>query len=124
MGFGIHNGMRYWLKHGVTVFQYLLTYQGEYSLSNAFGLPTIGVCHGDDLKYLYDPVAYVAGELNEKDGFVRNLMTTAWTNFAKYGDPTPPDSEFQFFNISGLSSAMASSQFIQDRMALWDMVLE
>ena len=133
--FGIHNGIRYWQKYGVTVFQYLLTYQGEYSLSNAFGLPTIGVCHGDDLKYLYDPVAYVAGELNEEDEFVRNLMTTAWTNFAKYGDPTPPDSEFEwtpqsdgsehhFFNISGPSSAMASSQFIQDRMTLWDRVLE
>ena len=112
------------------MYQYILTYQGQYSITNIYGLPTIGVCHGDDLIYVFDNPP-----LNDNDQFVRDLMTTAWTNFAKYGDPTPPDSEFEwtpqpdgsehhFFNISGPSSAMASSQFIQDRMTLWDRVLE
>ena len=64
-------------------------------------------------------------------------MTTAWTNFAKYGDPTPPDmwngyewtphpagNAPRYFNISGPDSAMATSAEIQERMALWDQVLE
>ena len=54
--FGIHNGIRYLLKHGVTVYQYVLTYQGEYSLSNLFQVPTVGVCHADDLLYIFGPV--------------------------------------------------------------------
>ena len=97
-----------------------------------------GVCHGDDMIYLFDRKIngdLVLGPLTEDDLTVREIMATAWTNFAKYGDPTPPDSEFEwtpqsdgfehhFFNISGPSSAMASSQFIQDRMTLWDRVLE
>ena len=71
--------------------------------------------------------------LKDEDEFVRHLMTTAWTNFAKYGDPTPPDmwngyewtpgNVNHYFNISGPDSAMATSAEIQERMALWDQVL-
>ena len=53
-------------------------------------------------------------------------MTTAWTNFAKYGDPTPPDSGYawlprnenvnNFFDISGSKSAMAISEEDKERM--------
>lgn len=75
--------------------------------------------------------------LKDEDEFVRHLMTTAWTNFAKYGDPTPPDmwngyewtprpagNTPHYFNISGPDSAMATNAEIQERMALWDQVLE
>jgi carboxylesterase type B len=54
--FGIHNAIRYLLKHGATVYQYLLTYQGEYSSVNGFGIPTSGVAHADDLFYIFGPV--------------------------------------------------------------------
>ena len=30
--------------------------------------------------------------LNEEEIALRTTMVSAWTNFAKYGDPTPPDS--------------------------------
>ena len=132
--FGIHNGIRYLLKHGVTVYQYVLTYQGEYSFLNLYNIPTMGVCHADDLIYIFDPV-FGNRPLNDDDEFVRHLMTSAWTNFAKYGDPTPPDSSFEwtprpfenvhhYFNISGRDSAMATSEEIEERMTLWDQVLE
>ena len=75
--------------------------------------------------------------LKDEDEFVRHLMTTAWTNFAKYGDPTPPDmwngyewiprsagNAPLYFNISGPDSAMGTSAEIQERMALWDQILE
>ena len=66
-----------------------------------------------------------------------NSEKRAWTNFAKYCDPTPPDmwngyewtprlveNTPHYFNISGQDSAMATSAEIQERMALWDLVLE
>jgi len=135
--FGIHNGIRHLLKHGVTVYQYLLTYQGEYSYLNGFGIPTSGVCHADDLFYIFGPVFGYDLPLKDEDEFVRHLMTTAWANFAKYGDPTPPDMWHgyewtprpagdvpHYFDISGQDSAMATSAEIQERMALWDQILE
>ena len=117
------------MKNGATVYQYILTYQGEYSYTNIFGLPTIGVCHGDDLIYIFNQLW-----LNDEDAFVRHLMTTAWTNFAKYGDPTPPDSGYEwvprvgnihnYFDISGPDSAMTISEEIEERTAIWDQVFE
>ena len=38
------------------IFQYVLTYQGRFSLSNVYGIPTMGVCHADDLLYLFEPL--------------------------------------------------------------------
>ena len=64
-------------------------------------------------------------------------MISAWTNFAKYGNPTPPPvpdfglnwtpawPELQhFFNISGTSPQMATNQDIQARMDLWRQIFE
>ena len=112
------------------MYQYILTYQGQYSITNIYGLPTIGVCHGDDLIYVFDSLT---PPLNDKDQFVSNLMTTAWTNFAKYGDPTPPDSGYEwvprienshnYFDISGPDSATKISEEIEERTALWDQIL-
>ena len=38
------------------VFQYLLTYEGSYSLTNIYGFESLGVSHADDLIYLFDPI--------------------------------------------------------------------
>lgn len=49
-----------------------------------------GVCHGDDMIYLFDRKIngdLVLGPLTEDDLTVREIMATAWTNFAKYGSP-------------------------------------
>ena len=62
-------------------------------------------------------------------------MVTAWTNFAKYGDPTPPDSgltpwapinadkEPLYWNIFGPEPIMDMSSYIQERMNKWEEVL-
>ena len=70
------------------------------------------------------------------DLLVRDIMASAWTNFAIYGDPTPPGSSSlswtpvdsasglqQYWNISGTKATMASSQEIQNRMNLWDEIM-
>jgi len=72
--------------------------------------------------------------LNTEDAVVSSLLTTAWTDFAKSGDPAPPGSglawepvqqggEHRYLNISGPGAAMDSSTDIQARMDLWDAVM-
>ena len=73
----------------------------------------------------------------QNDQIVREIMISAWTNFAKYGNPTPPPvpdfglnwtpawPELQhFWNISGTSPQMATNQGIQARMDLWKQIFE
>ncbi|XP_064089784.1 venom carboxylesterase-6-like [Macrobrachium nipponense] len=82
--------VRRWHKK---VFAYELTYKGERSLTDMYGLD-IGkhyVSHGDDLSYFFDG-GYFKPLEKEEDLKVRDIMTTLWTNFATYGDPTPDDS--------------------------------
>ena len=123
----------------MTVYQYLLTYEGQFSFTQLFGQDPVGVCHADDLIYLWNPIFQsgdkpILGPLTNEDATVRDIMISAWTNFAIYGDPTPPDSdlswtplapdsEHQYWNIFGSSPVMATSQELQERMALWDKVL-
>ena len=53
--YGTHRTIKHMVNFGKQIFQYVLTYQGRFSLANVFGIPTMGVCHADDLQYLFDP---------------------------------------------------------------------
>ena len=60
--YSTYKTVNYMVQYGVTVYQYLLTYEGERSFSELFGVDPVGVCHGDDMFYLWDPV-YGIGNL-------------------------------------------------------------
>ena len=130
--FGLYKTANYLMKQNVKVYQAILTYHGEHSFTEGFGFDNYGICHGDDLFYLWKQNNVT---LNENDSKVREIMTDAWTNFAKFGDPTPPGSEFSWlpvenpdfhklWNISGAFPEMSKSQEIQDRMEFWTELLK
>ena len=52
----INKTIDYLLEHGVNVYQYILTYEREFSFLHVFGLAPRGVCHTDDLIYMWDTV--------------------------------------------------------------------
>ena len=104
--YGTYKTVNYLVKHNVSVFQYILSYEGDYSFVQLYGiwpfvLDPLGVCHGDDLIYLWDPVfnekVFYEDSLENKDAKVREIMISSWTNFASFGNPTP-SSEFSKFN--------------------------
>ena len=70
-----------------------------------------------------------SGDLNEADEAVRHTVTTAWTDFAKTGNPglswTPQTtgSELQYLNINSASPIMEYAQDIHDRMQMWSEVV-
>ncbi|KAG7299981.1 hypothetical protein JYU34_017016 [Plutella xylostella] len=72
------------------VFNYHYKYSGSRNfvkyLSGYRGAP--GACHGDELLYLFNGWLWPF-PINADDRTVIYRLTRMWTNFAKYGDPTP-----------------------------------
>merc|ERR1711994_399738 len=74
------------------VYNYLLTYKGSNTFTKFFteSEEDFGVVHGDDLLYLFKSPIYDEGvEFTQDDTKMIDLMVTYWSNFAKYGNPTP-----------------------------------
>ncbi|KAM3959396.1 esterase FE4-like [Aphomia sociella] len=71
------------------VYSYKMSYDGWLNIAKALygfrGEP--GATHADELFYLFKVRIFLPNALLEKD--MINKMTTMWTNFAKYSDPTP-----------------------------------
>lgn len=81
------NMHRQYVKNNI--FFYKLAHRGVHSFSEFFGDPSInyGVCHGDELQYLF-PIPFPGEGPNEADQKMSKHITTLWTNFAKNGVPT------------------------------------
>ena len=61
------------LAQGVTVFAWILTHQGEHTSSDLYGIQPLGVCHSDELLYMFSPVFFdnyeFSGELQKVEIF-------------------------------------------------------
>lgn len=71
------------------VYYYYFTYDGSVSFSTIFGDNTksYGVSHADELQYLF-PVGeqlFKTTPLSEEDHNMIDVITTLWSNFAKFG---------------------------------------
>ncbi|XP_055537567.1 acetylcholinesterase-like [Wyeomyia smithii] len=72
-------------------YHYRFGFDGEFScVKRLFNLSHVkGACHGDDLFYLFHAGLLPQLPESSDECRIRNLMVRMWTNFAKYGDPTP-----------------------------------
>jgi len=118
------------------VFAYVLSHRGGNSFSQQWpGMAEPwGVCHGDDLYYLFSPLYHAEHNLTEADLEVRELMLQAWSSFARTGDPSPPGGSLEwqplvagqsgtqpwYLNITGSDSIMAASQDVAARIEMWE----
>ena len=139
--YGHHRTVDYLTKFGVPVFQYFFGYEGQVHFLDVYGIngTGLGVCHAEELIYFWEPFLELNGEfgpfpLTGNDLIMRDIMVSAWTNFAKFGDPTPPDSGFEwqpqkpnsehlFWYISSLEPSMGTSKNIEERWTLWNNLL-
>uniref|UniRef100_A0A182SFL0 COesterase domain-containing protein n=1 Tax=Anopheles maculatus TaxID=74869 RepID=A0A182SFL0_9DIPT len=73
------------------MFYYQFSYDGELNMYKKLLQLTIpGACHADELSYLFlMRLANIDVKPDSEAGRVRQLMCRMWTNFAKYGHPTP-----------------------------------
>ncbi|GBP82669.1 Esterase FE4 [Eumeta japonica] len=72
------------------VYNYVFKYDGRRNLVKSMNgyEREKGAAHGDDLFYLFDAQLWPF-VFSERDRSMIKRMTTMWTNFAKYNDPTP-----------------------------------
>ncbi|CAB3258064.1 unnamed protein product [Arctia plantaginis] len=70
------------------VYRYLFTYQGDRNTGSKRMNITDGAIHGDDKAYLWNSDIF-AEKPNAADQKIIEIMTKLWTDFAKYGNPTP-----------------------------------
>ncbi|XP_967137.2 juvenile hormone esterase-like [Tribolium castaneum] len=95
---GADEAIRYYLKYGKKpVYYYLFGHRGVASFTEIFGdkEKDYGVCHADELQYLF-PIGdglFPDKPPSPDDKKMAKIMTTLWTNFAKFGDPTPVTNE-------------------------------
>ena len=51
--YGTRKTLDYLINHGVTVYQYIFSYVGEQNTGCQFGHCGLGVCHGEELQYIW-----------------------------------------------------------------------
>ncbi|XP_035449861.2 cholinesterase 2-like [Spodoptera frugiperda] len=118
---------------GRTVYRYVFSYSGDRNLLKVlFNLEAPGAIHADELGYLFDNVELFGEQVTPEDQLMIDRLTTLWTNFAKYGDPTPTTSELlpvkwlpvsktsqPYLNLD--SDLTLEARPFHDRMAFWDL---
>ncbi|XP_073947465.1 juvenile hormone esterase-like [Choristoneura fumiferana] len=80
------------LAKSIPVYLYEFSYDGKLNyLKTKLGIKSPGACHGDDGGYIMSSALLPVDNISETDKLVRDRMVAMFTNFAKYGDPTPAE---------------------------------
>ncbi|CAH0731230.1 unnamed protein product, partial [Brenthis ino] len=92
--FPVQKSIQKYLENGgQDVYQYLFAYSGNINFfMNKDNVTVEGAAHGDDVGYLFDS-SFDKEQPSEADQRIIDQMTTLWTNFVKYGEPTPEVSD-------------------------------
>ncbi len=113
------------------MFLYVLVHKASRSFNEFFGAASgasnedFGVAHGDDLLYLFKDIPFMDGSINtDKDRKVADQITSMWTNFAKYGDPTPyQDGDLITWRPFDVSIIFSSYSFLWYRIILLEVLI-
>ncbi|KAJ8674897.1 hypothetical protein QAD02_010683 [Eretmocerus hayati] len=95
-----HNG-------GHPVYYYLYSFDPENSTHKADGRKLEGAAHGDELPSLFYRPFLNLPLNNPKMNLARRRMVRLWTNFAKFGNPTPKDQKDYLLNVTWPNSGLS-----------------
>lgn len=114
------------------IYNYFFSFDGTLNLAKGVLLLSIypGAMHSDEIPYLFRvggfPNPVVPGSATDR---TRNRMLTMWTDFAKFGNPTPEVSSVitakweavttkqEYMHIA--SDLEASTEYLPERMKMW-----
>ncbi|XP_041983340.1 esterase FE4-like isoform X1 [Aricia agestis] len=126
--------IRYNQSEVESVYHYVFSYSGERKMiQRLLNIAEGGASHAEELGYLFDFNMF-PGEPSPEDQLMIDRMTAMWTNFAKYGDPTPnvtdllpvkwlPVSNYLYALNINTSGKMHKRPY-HSRMAFWDLYLK
>ncbi|XP_062534699.1 esterase B1-like [Armigeres subalbatus] len=79
-------------------YHYRFTFDGRFSLSKKLFNQTHvdGACHGDDVFYMFSPLYLAKLPEESAECSIRSTFVKLWTNFAKYGEPSPDHEDLRF----------------------------
>ncbi|XP_041981444.1 acetylcholinesterase-like [Aricia agestis] len=84
---------KYARHKNTNVYLYMFSYEGHLNrMKRLFNITDAGATHFDELGYIFT-VYYIPDIPNSNDQRKIDQMTTLWTNFIKYGNPTPVRTE-------------------------------
>ncbi|KAI5630865.1 carboxylesterase family domain-containing protein [Phthorimaea operculella] len=124
-----------YIANGVDkIYYYMFSYVGNRNwVRRKDNITTGGAVHADEIGYLFD-VSLWKEEPTAEDQLVLDRMTTMWTNFVKYGDPTPDKTELLPIKWEPITSADSPRYFMNidsemvlgkrpyhERMAFWEL---
>ncbi|XP_055624036.1 acetylcholinesterase-like [Toxorhynchites rutilus septentrionalis] len=123
-------------------YNYNFSFNGRFDLlKKLYNIGSVnGVCHGDDIFYLFSPSFLPTLPTDSNECKVRDVFVKVITNFAKFGDPTPGGSMLGFawepiqpfdrssehFNLRCLEITQSPRMLQnpnQDRMEFWRKVI-
>ncbi|XP_041973344.1 acetylcholinesterase-like [Aricia agestis] len=87
---GLKRQLRKYAKHRDTsVYMYMFSYDGRRNrMKRFYNISQAGATHSDELGYIFT-MDFIPDEPNSEDQSKIDQITTLWTNFIKYGNPTP-----------------------------------
>ncbi|XP_062534697.1 esterase B1-like [Armigeres subalbatus] len=79
----------------VNHYHYRFTFDGRFSITKKLFNQTHvdGACHGDDVFYMFSPLYLSKLPEESAECCIRSTFVKLWTNFAKYGEPSPDHDE-------------------------------
>ncbi|XP_014362171.2 esterase FE4 [Papilio machaon] len=105
-------------KKNSPVYFYEFSYDGNLNyFKKTRNIDRGGACHGDDGGYLIKCDIFKEAEISETDKLVRERMSTMWTNFAKFGNPTPTVDDIITTKWEPVTDIM-SYLFIDDKLTM------
>ncbi|XP_049865263.1 juvenile hormone esterase-like [Pectinophora gossypiella] len=126
--------IKMYLENGAKdIYYYVFSYVGGRNFYKDGRNVTVGgASHADELGYLFDMQSKYSDDPSEEDQLTIDRITTLWTNFAKFSNPTPETSEllpiqwepvtkdiYYFYNI-GSEVNLEKRPFHKDT-AFWDL---
>ncbi|CAK1551415.1 unnamed protein product [Leptosia nina] len=100
-------------RSAAPVYNYLFDYSGGRNFlkfRSARGSES-GACHGDELFYMFN-AKVLPFRVSRDDQMVIDQLTTMWSNFAKYGEPTPAGSNLLPGGMDWTASERGSLRFL------------
>ncbi|XP_014300694.1 juvenile hormone esterase [Microplitis demolitor] len=98
---GIDRTQQFLVASSAPVYYYRNSFDYPASSHRVLGMNLDGAGHGDDiLQIFWAPHQYQSLDPNSEIGIQRKKMVRMWSNFAKYGNPTPKGTSDRLLNIN------------------------
>ncbi|OWR53771.1 carboxyl/choline esterase CCE006a [Danaus plexippus plexippus] len=90
----VHESIDKFLDNGAEkLYHYVFSYSGDRNfVKKRYNITENGAAHADEISFLFD-MTYDPSIPTTEDQHIIDVMTTLWTNFVKYGNPTPETTE-------------------------------